>query len=134
MCSSIKPTGISEEQVRLRAFLFSLADYANEWLCYLSSGTVTTWNKMKKLFLEKYFLASKAVNIRKEICGVRQLNGERLYEYWEGFKKLCASRPHHQISEQLLIQYFYEGLMPMERSMIDAASRGALVDKTPLIG
>ncbi|XP_068636078.1 uncharacterized protein [Aristolochia californica] len=37
----------------------------------------------------------------------------------------------HVISEQLLIQYFYEGLQPTERNMIDAASGGALVDKTP---
>ncbi|XP_038977889.1 uncharacterized protein LOC120108375 [Phoenix dactylifera] len=86
---------------------------------------------MKRLFLEKYFPASRAANIRKEICGVRQQNGESLHEYWERFKKLCASCPHHQISEQLLIQYFYEGLLPTERSMIDAVSGGALVDKTP---
>ena len=31
---------------------------------------------------------------------------------------------------QLLIQYFYEGLLPMDRSMIDASSGGALMDKT----
>ena len=85
---------------------------------------------MKRLFSEKYFPESKATVIRKEICGIRQMNGESLYEYWERFKKLCASCPHHQISEQLLLQYFYEGLAPMERNMIDAASRGALVDKT----
>ena len=70
-------------------------------------------------------------NIRKEICGVRHHNRESLHEYWERFKKLCANCPHYQISEQLLIQYFYEGLLPINRSMIDAASGGALVDKTP---
>ncbi|XP_068666539.1 uncharacterized protein [Aristolochia californica] len=86
---------------------------------------------MKRLFLEKYFPASRAANIHKEICGVKQHNGESLHESWEHFKKLCASCPHHQIREQLLIQYFYEGLLPTDRSMIDAASGGALVDKTP---
>jgi hypothetical protein len=45
-------------------------------------------------------------------------------------KGLCASCPHHQISDQLLIQYFYEGLLPMNKSMINVASGGALVDKT----
>ena len=81
VCSSMKPTGISEEQVKLRAFPFSLADNAKEWLYYLPYDIVTTWNEMKKLFLEKYFPASKAANIRKEICGIRQLNGESLYKY-----------------------------------------------------
>ncbi|RDX71514.1 hypothetical protein CR513_49125, partial [Mucuna pruriens] len=35
--------------------------------------------------------------------------------------------PHHQISEQLLIQYFYERLMLMNKSMIYTASGGALM-------
>ena len=115
VCSSMKPTKISEEQVKLRVFPFFLAYSAEKWLYYLPYGTIITWNEMKKLFLEKYFPASKAANIRKEICGIRQMNGESIYEYWEHFKKLCASCLHHQISEQLLIQYFYEGLMPMEQ-------------------
>ncbi|XP_057999087.1 uncharacterized protein LOC131177925 [Hevea brasiliensis] len=60
-----------------------------------------------------------------------QYNGETLHKYWERFKKLCASCPYHQISDQLLFQYFYEGLLPTDRSMIDAASGGAFIDKTP---
>ena len=131
VCSSMKPQGITEAQIKLRAFPFSLDEYAKDWLYYLPSGTINSWNEMKRQFLEKYFPASKAANIRKEICGIRQHHEETLYEYWERFKKLCASCPYHQISDQLLIQYFYEGLLPMERSMVDAASGGALVDKTP---
>ncbi|XP_062114663.1 uncharacterized protein LOC133825777 [Humulus lupulus] len=131
VCSSMKPASVTEEQIKLRAFPFSLKDSAKEWLYYLPPGTVETWNTMKTLFLERYFPASKVGSIRKEICGIRQAVGESLYDYWERFKRLCASCPHHQISEQLLIQYFYEGLLPLDRSMIDAASGGALVDKTP---
>ncbi|RDY11819.1 hypothetical protein CR513_03460, partial [Mucuna pruriens] len=82
-------------------------------------------------FPEKFFPASRTVTIRKEIYGIRQHSGETLHEYWERFNKLCATCPHHQISEQLLIQYFYEGMTIMDRSMIDAASGGALMDKTP---
>ncbi|RDY11426.1 hypothetical protein CR513_03922, partial [Mucuna pruriens] len=87
---------------------------------------------MKCMFLEKFFLASRTVTIRKEICGVRQHSGETLHEYWERFNKLCATCLHHQISEQLPIQCFYKGLTMMDRSMIDAASGGALMDKTPV--
>jgi hypothetical protein len=53
-----------------------------------------------------------------------------LAEYWERFKQLVFSCPQHQITEQLLIQYFYEGLSPMDRNILDASSGGALVDKT----
>ncbi|XP_073019449.1 uncharacterized protein [Primulina eburnea] len=86
---------------------------------------------MKQQFLEKFFPASRAANIQKDICGIRQLHEETLYEYWERFKQLCASCPQHQIPEQLLVQYFYEALSLFDRNMIDAASGGALVNKTP---
>ena len=39
--------------------------------------------------------------------------------------------PQHQISEQLFIQYFYEELLFRDRSIIDATSGGAFVNKTP---
>ncbi|RDX89849.1 hypothetical protein CR513_28373, partial [Mucuna pruriens] len=76
---------------------------------------------MKCMFLEKFFSASTTVTIRKEICGIRQQSGETLHEYWERFNKLCATCPYHKIS-----------LSMMDRSMIDAASGEALMDKTPL--
>ena len=77
----MKPQGISEEQVKLKAFSFSLVDSANEWLYYLPSGTITAWNAMKKCFLEKYFPLSKAISIRKQICAIKQQPREVLYEY-----------------------------------------------------
>ncbi|KAH9669232.1 hypothetical protein KPL70_021706 [Citrus sinensis] len=51
---------------------------AIDWLYYLPPGSITTWNGLKKQFLEKYFPASRAANIRKDICGIRQLLGETL--------------------------------------------------------
>ena len=69
--TSMKPTGVTEDQIKLRAFPFSLKDSTKDWLYYLPSRSIKTWNAMKKLFLEKYFPASRAANIQKEICGVR---------------------------------------------------------------
>ncbi|RDX73925.1 hypothetical protein CR513_46391, partial [Mucuna pruriens] len=114
----------------MKVFSFSLDGAAKDWL-YLQPALFNTWGDMKRTFLEKFFPASRTASIKKEICGIRQHTGETLHEYWERFKKLCATCPHHQISEQLLIQYFYEGHSMMDRSMIDAASGGALMDKTP---
>ncbi|RDX58306.1 hypothetical protein CR513_62387, partial [Mucuna pruriens] len=104
--------GIPEDYIKMKAFLFSLNGGEKDWL-YLQPALFNTWEDMKRIFLEK------------------QHNGETLHEYWEKFNKLCVTCPHHQINEQLLIQYFYEGLSMMDRSMIDVASGGALMDKTP---
>ncbi|XP_050875237.1 uncharacterized protein LOC127078861 [Lathyrus oleraceus] len=127
----LRPEGITEDHIKLRAFPFSLQGVANDWLYYLELNSVTTWNDLKRVFLERYFPASRAASIRKEIYGIRQGN-ESLTEYWERFKQLVSSCPQHQIIEQLLIQYFYEGLLPIDRNILDAANGGALVDKTPV--
>ncbi|RDX76044.1 hypothetical protein CR513_44016, partial [Mucuna pruriens] len=65
---------------------------------------------MKHMFLEKSFLASRTTTIRKDST---------------------SFVPH--ISEQLLIEYFYKGLTLMDRSMTDAASGEALMDKMPVV-
>ena len=83
VCTSMKPTGVIEDQIKLRAFPFSLKDSAKDWLYCLPSRSIKTWNEIKRLFLEKYFPTSRAANIQKEICGVRRHNGESLHEYWE---------------------------------------------------
>ncbi|XP_051113151.1 uncharacterized protein LOC127239161 [Andrographis paniculata] len=52
VCTSMKPAGITEEQIKLRAFPFSLKDAAKGWLFNLPAGSVTTWMDMKRKFLE----------------------------------------------------------------------------------
>ena len=106
VCSSMKPQGVSEEQIKLRAFPFSLEDAAKDWLFYMPAGTITTWPNLVRLFLDKYFPTSRAIGIRKEICGIKQRGSENLHEYWERFKRLCASCPQHGIPEITLLQYF----------------------------
>ncbi|RDX89801.1 hypothetical protein CR513_28423, partial [Mucuna pruriens] len=132
VCSIMRPQGVLEDYIKIKVFPFSLDGATKDWL-YLLPVLFNTWGDLKRIFLEKFFPASRTATIRKEIYGIRQQFGETLHEYWERFKKLCATCPHHQISEHLLIQYFYEGLSMMDRSMIDDASRGALMDKTPVV-
>ncbi|RDY05085.1 hypothetical protein CR513_11112, partial [Mucuna pruriens] len=122
----MRPQGIPEDYIKMKAFPFSLDGAAKDWL-YLQPVLFNTLGDMKHMFLEKFFPASRTVTIRNEIYGIRQQSGETLHEYWERFKKLCVTCPHHQISEQLFIS-----LSMMDRSMIDAASGRELMDKTPV--
>ncbi|KAF7839401.1 hypothetical protein G2W53_007883 [Senna tora] len=131
VCSSMKPERVTEEQIKLRAFPFSLDGATKEWLFYLPAGSLTSWEEMMRLFLDRYFPSSRVINVRRDICGIKQKVTESLFDYWEQFKKLCASYPQHDTPEQSLLHYFYEGLLPTERSKIDSASGGSMEDKTP---
>jgi hypothetical protein len=55
-------------------------------------------------------------------CTTIDKTPEALLENWERFEQLCIQYPYHQIPDQLLIQYFYKGLMPTDRNIIDVAS------------
>ena len=59
VCMSMKPTGITEEQIKMRAFGFTLLDAADDWYYSLSAGSIDTWDKLHKAFLEKFFPAKK---------------------------------------------------------------------------
>ncbi|CAN6542455.1 unnamed protein product [Malus baccata var. baccata] len=87
---------------------------------------------MKRAYLEKFFPTSRIILLRKKISGIQQEEGESFPTYYERFKSLVASCPQHQMKEELLLQYFYEGLLPLERQTLDASAGGALVDKTPM--
>ncbi|CAN6583796.1 unnamed protein product [Malus baccata var. baccata] len=115
----------------MKAFPFSLMEKAKDWLYELAPGTVTSWESMKRAFLEKFFPTSRVILLRKRISGIQQDEGESFPTYYERFKSPVASCPQHQMKEELLLQYFYEGLLPIERQMLDASAGGALVDKTP---
>jgi len=58
VCVGMKPNEVDEEQVKLKAFPFSLKGAAKTWLFSILPGSIRTWNAMKKIFLEKYFPAS----------------------------------------------------------------------------
>ncbi|CAH9146939.1 unnamed protein product [Cuscuta epithymum] len=131
VCTSMCPNGATEEQIKLRAFPFSLKDTAKDWLFYLPSGSINTWAQMKKCFLDRYYPASISSSLKKQISNIEQKDDESLYEFWERFKKLCASCPYHGYSEQDLILYFYDGLVDDDRRMVNAACGGGIVNKTP---
>nr|GEV58407.1 hypothetical protein [Tanacetum cinerariifolium] len=54
VCSTMKQREVSEEQFKLRAFPFSLADKAKDCFYCLPCGSITTWDEMKQQFLKKF--------------------------------------------------------------------------------
>ena len=81
VCSSMRPTTVTEEHINLKAFQFSLQDAAKNWLYCFPPGSINTWETLKRLFLEKFFPVSRVVAIHKYIYGIRQQERENLHEY-----------------------------------------------------
>ncbi|CAN6685873.1 unnamed protein product [Malus baccata var. baccata] len=53
VCSSMTPVNVDGNILKMKAFPFSFMDKAKDWLYELAPGTVTSWESMKRAFLEK---------------------------------------------------------------------------------
>ncbi|KAM2360725.1 hypothetical protein ACFXTH_003081 [Malus domestica] len=58
VCSSMTPINVDGSIMKMKAFPFSLMGKAKDWLYELAPGTVTSWESMKRAFLEKFFPTS----------------------------------------------------------------------------
>src|SRR3954470_7898537 len=130
-CDLVKFNEVSNDAIRLRLFKYSLRDKAKAWLRSREAGSITTWEELKKVFLQKYFPPMKFAKLRNEINGFRQMNQEPLYEAWERYKELLRRCPNHQLPKWMIIQTFYNGLETDVQMMIDIASGGSMNNKTP---
>ncbi|XP_014496783.1 uncharacterized protein LOC106758366 [Vigna radiata var. radiata] len=130
VCSSMKPYGVDEELVMMKAFPLSLQDTARYWIIY-QQQPFGSWQEMQLRFLNRFFSASRVSYFRRQICTIEQGQNESLADVWDTFNQLCLMCPNHQLQDSLLITYFYEGLLQREKMLVDVAAGGSLMNKTP---
>ncbi|CAN6552414.1 unnamed protein product [Malus baccata var. baccata] len=75
VCSSMTPVNVDGSILKMKAFPFSLLEKAKDWLYELAPGTITSWESMKRAFLEKFFPTSRVILLRKRISGIQQNQG-----------------------------------------------------------
>ena len=93
ICVALKASDVSDDDMKLRAFSFSLKDKAKDWYYSLAAASITSWTALKKKFLDKYFPPTKSNMLKKQISNIEQGSDESLYEYFERYTKLLKSCP-----------------------------------------
>ncbi|XP_057760529.1 uncharacterized protein LOC130980901 [Arachis stenosperma] len=125
-CSTTRWHGAAEVTIWLYTLPFSLEGKAREWFYTQLVEVVTNWDLLRREFLEKFFPAEVTDRLRKEISCIIQGKSETLYEYWERFRNLLDSCPHHKIDQLVLISYFTKGMKPQDKTTLDAMSNDSL--------
>ncbi|CAM8882855.1 unnamed protein product [Rhodiola kirilowii] len=91
ICQNLKPNGVNVDDFKLKASYFSLIDAANDWFLSLPSGSIRTWAQMQKKFLDKYYPAGRAMQVRRQLQDIKQGPNETMYDYLEKFNHLERS-------------------------------------------
>ncbi|CAM8886754.1 unnamed protein product [Rhodiola kirilowii] len=133
ICKNLKPYGVDVDDFKLKAFYFSLTDSANDWFLSLPSGSIRTWAQMQKKFVEKYYPAGRAMQVRRQLQEIRQGPNETMYEYLEKFNHLERSYCTLGLPEKLIIEYLLDGLRPLDKKLLDASAGGSMMN-LPLSG
>ncbi|CAL9020190.1 unnamed protein product [Prunus brigantina] len=120
---------VSEADLRMRVFPYTLKDRAKTWLMSLTPGSLTSWDAVAKKFLEKFFSSQKTATLRSRIFNYSQHDGEPFNECWERFKGTLMQCPHHGLPLYLQMQIFYDGLTETCQSTVNNAAGGALKKK-----
>ncbi|CAL9005375.1 unnamed protein product, partial [Prunus brigantina] len=129
--SSFPLTSVTEDQLRMRVFPYTLKDKAKYWLNSLKPGSLTTWGAIQKKFLEKYFSTQKTDMLRDKILLFAQQDDESFCEAWERFNGLLNQCPHHGIPLKLQMRMFYKGLTPSSHNIVTNFAGGSYKTKTP---
>ena len=132
ICSTFKFQNFTDDSIRLRLFPFSLKDKAKAWLNSLPARVITSWEILVQKFLAKFFPMSRTNALRKEITDFAQRDNEMFSECWERFKDLLLKCPHHGFEVWRLVQYFYNGLVQADRSMIESMKGGRFLSLNQL--
>lgn len=130
MCQHFRYQGISEDAIKLRLFPHTLRDKALEWLDSLSIASITTWDELAHRFCTKFFSPAKVAQMRHAISVFTQNDSESFDEVWNRFKNMLRKCPQHGFDKKTQIRFFYTGLLPSFRSMVDSSSNGSLTTRT----
>ncbi|GKB61228.1 reverse transcriptase domain-containing protein [Tanacetum coccineum] len=106
----MKVNGVFDDALRLYLFPYSLQHRAAEWFDRLPKNSITTFDQMAKIFLEKYFPPSMVTKLRNDITNFRQEPDESLFEAWERYKLSIDRCPNHNMLPMTQIDTFYNRL------------------------
>ncbi|KAK4706533.1 hypothetical protein R3W88_033913 [Solanum pinnatisectum] len=129
VCGSFSFKNISQKSIRLRLFPFSLMGKACKWLAELPRESITSWEEVVTAFQVRFFPPSKMMSLRDTIQSFKRLKGEPLQETWLRFKKLVLQCPTHDLSDNVLLQYFYWSLDSVNKGIADQLSPGGLMQQ-----
>ncbi|CAN6583880.1 unnamed protein product [Malus baccata var. baccata] len=128
-CKNILVRGFSAESIKLRLFPYTLKDQARRWLLTLPSGSISTWAQLSEFFLNKYYPASKTLDMRTQILSFAQKPNEEFHEAWERFKELIRKCPHSGINTTDEMHIFFRWLNMTTKTFVYALCGGPYKDK-----
>ncbi|GJW72091.1 reverse transcriptase domain-containing protein [Tanacetum coccineum] len=131
ICDMFKYRKTQSEAVKLLIFPYSLSDKAKTWFNELNEEFITSWDQMRKVFINKIFPPSLFNRLFLEIGNFSQLVCESLTDAWLRLKRMLRKCHGHGLTKGAIIQIFYHGLDEPTQGILDITAGGIFLYKSP---
>ncbi|GJZ78793.1 reverse transcriptase domain-containing protein, partial [Tanacetum coccineum] len=131
ICNMFKYGETQSEAVKLLIFPFSLCDEAKTWFNELNEESITSWEQMRRAFINRFFPPSLFNRLLLEIRNFSQNICDSLTEDWLRLKNMLRKCHGHGLTKGVIIQIFYHGLDEPTQAILDVTARGIFIYKTP---
>ncbi|GJZ43369.1 reverse transcriptase domain-containing protein [Tanacetum coccineum] len=119
------------EAVKLLIFPFSLCDEAKTCFNELNEESITSWEQMRRAFINKFFPPSLFNRLLLEIRNFSQLVCESLTDAWLRLKSMLQKCQGHGLTKGAIIQILYHGLDEPTQGILDVTAGGIFLYKIP---
>jgi hypothetical protein len=131
LCQTFNMDGVTQDQIRVRLFPFSLLRKTLQWFYSQTTETVQDWNALMRASMKEYYSPGKTQSLCNKIATFAQYPTETISEAFEHFNEYTQAVPHHKFLKEDLVQKFYHGLTMASRTVINASAGGSIIELTP---
>ncbi|GJU18456.1 reverse transcriptase domain-containing protein [Tanacetum coccineum] len=132
ICNMFRYGETHSEAVKLLIFPFSLCDEAKTWFNELNEESITSWEQMRKAFINRFFPPSLFNRILLEIRNFSQNICESQNRILVFRLKNMLRKCHgHGLTKGVIIQVFYHGLDESTQAILDKIAGGIFLYKSP---
>ena len=131
VCNAFLSTGSPLHIICLVLFPFSLKKKAKIWFHSLTSNSISNWEDMRSVFLNKFFPPRRTNALMRAIQNFSEKPGESFATTWGRYKELLYAIPHHGLDIDQIVSYFHQGLSLYSKQYIQMMSGGQLYEKSP---
>ncbi|GJV73497.1 reverse transcriptase domain-containing protein [Tanacetum coccineum] len=131
ICDMFRYGETQSKAVKLLIFPFSLCDKAKTLSNELNEESITSWEQMRKAFINRFFPPSLFIHLLLEIRNFSQLVCESLTDAWLRLKSILRKCHGHGLTKGAITQIFYHGLDEPTQGILDVTAGGIFLYKTP---
>ena len=123
-------TGSPFHIICLVLFPFSLKEKAKIWFHSLTLNSISNWEDMRSVFLNKFFPPGCTNALMRAFENFSEKPGKCFATIWERYKELLHAIPHHGLNIGQIVAYFHQGLSLYSKQYIQMMSGGQFYEKS----